>query len=221
MASRHKYDVSHRQNGHWEVKQQRAERVSGYSSGRRMPSNADVSWPGRNTASCSSAARTVASRRNTPTATISFRRRARCAMLVPKYFVQPGQPHPVSEPAFAIPLAAPAPNPWGALLAAGLIVRGICAAVDLFSPQPAPRLRRRLYRAEPVSIADKEYISVRDCWQCVYCGRRVTRGSRHIDHSVSRVNGGTNHLNNLRLACAKCNLAKGPLNSREFRRSFR
>ncbi|MGO8790667.1 MAG: HNH endonuclease [Terriglobia bacterium] len=63
---------------------------------------------------------------------------------------------------------------------------------------------------------DKEYVSRRDGWRCTFCGRRVSRGTRHIDHSVSRANGGTNHLNNLRLACSPCNLKKGSLNARQF-----
>ena len=85
---------------------------------------------------------------------------------------------------------------------------GICALADFLSPQPPPRPRRRRYQAEPVSFADKEYVSVRDGWQCVYCGRWVTRRSRHIDHRVSRINGGTNHVNNLCVACVFCNLSK-------------
>jgi hypothetical protein len=44
------------------------------------------------------------------------------------------------------------------------------------------------------------------------------RRTRHIDHSVSVADGGTDRLNNLRLSCEPCNLLKGALNAREFRR---
>ena len=142
-------------------------------------------------------------------------------MLVPKTFNHWGGVQPFTQPQLLRPVQQlPTPNPWSALLAAGLIIGGIWAAAELFAPQPAPR-RRRKYQAEPLLIADKEYVSVRDGWRCTYCGRRVTRRTRHIDHSVSRANGGTNHLNNLRLSCAPCNLGKGPINSREFIRTFR
>ena len=142
-------------------------------------------------------------------------------MLVPNYFVQSGEHYPVSQPAFPVPLETESPNPWCALLGVGLVLGGLWIAAELFGPQPAPRRRRRRYQSDPVSVDDKDYVSFRDGWQCVYCGRRVSRRNRHIDHRVSRINGGTNHLNNLCLACASCNLSKGPLNSREFIRSFR
>ncbi len=142
-------------------------------------------------------------------------------MLVPKYFIQSGQQFPAHEPAVPIPLNAQPPSPWSALLGVGLVLGGLWLEAELFSPQPAPRRRRRRHQAEPVSIADKEYVSFRDGWRCAYCGRRVSRRNRHIDHRVSRINGGTNHLNNLCLACASCNLSKGPLNTREFNRCIR
>ena len=141
-------------------------------------------------------------------------------VLAPEYFIQSGEQYPVNQPAFPVPLDTPAPSPWSALLGVGLVLGGLWIAAELFSPQPAPRRRPR-YQSDPVSGADKDYVSVRDGWRCTYCGRRVTRGTRHIDHSVSRANGGSNHLNNLRVSCAACNLDKGALNSREFVRSFR
>ncbi len=138
--------------------------------------------------------------------------------MIPEYFIGPdGQIHSI-QPAVFSPqqVSAAAQNPWTALLGAGLVLAAFWALGTLLAPQPTPRRSRRAYTGDPVSIADKEYVSVRDGWRCTYCGKRVTRRTRHIDHSVSRVNGGTNHLNNLRLSCAPCNLSKGPLNSREF-----
>jgi len=39
-------------------------------------------------------------------------------------------------------------------------------------------------------------------------GRTGERGSWHVDHSVPRSKGGTDHLNNLKPACIACNLDK-------------
>lgn len=118
---------------------------------------------------------------------------------------------------FALPPAHP-PNPLAVALAAGAVLVSIGALCGLFDKPPARPGSRR--NTDPVLMADKEYVSARDRWRCTYCARRVTRKNRHIDHSVSRVNGGTNHLNNLRLACAACNLLKGGLNSRQFVRTL-
>jgi len=138
-------------------------------------------------------------------------------MLIPEYFVSAGGQLycAQSEPLAPSGLVAAPPSPWTVLLAAGLVLGTCWTLGTLLDPEPARRPRRR-YTSEPVSISEKEYVSIRDGWRCTYCGRRVTRRTRHIDHSVSRANGGTNHLNNLRLSCAPCNLSKGPLNSREF-----
>ena len=81
------------------------------------------------------------------------------------------------------------------------------------TPKP-PQTRQK--NTAPLEAWKREYVSQRDNWRCRYCGRRVTRRSRHIDHSTSRRNGGTNHLNNLRIACQSCNLSKGALNARQF-----
>src|ERR1700743_3863594 len=101
------------------------------------------------------------------------------------------------------------------LVGTGMLLFGLLGLADMFdsrSPRPAPRRPNN----QPLSPADREYVSTRDGWRCTYCGKRLSRITRHIDHSVSRRNGGTNHLNNLRLACASCNLRKGHLNARQF-----
>ena len=104
----------------------------------------------------------------------------------------------------------------GDILAALAIVGGALYVVSSFLEEPGPRQRTRPYNDSPLRQEDREYVSVRDGWRCTFCGRRVSRRTRHIDHSVSRANGGTNHLNNLRLACSECNLSKGPLNAKQF-----
>lgn len=101
-------------------------------------------------------------------------------------------------------------SPGGVLLGIGLAIGALWLLDQALCP---PRPKRRSLRQ-----TDKEYISFRDGWRCTYCDRRVNRRTRHIDHSVSVANGGTDHLNNLRLACAPCNLLKGAPNAREFQR---
>src|SRR4051794_26147632 len=79
---------------------------------------------------------------------------------------------------------APVPG-WGAGLAiAGVIVGAAWLLAQDFGPRPRPNVVRRRNR-EPLESWKKEYVSERDRWRCTYCQKRVTRGNRHIDHSVS------------------------------------
>jgi hypothetical protein len=118
------------------------------------------------------------------------------------------------------PRIAPAPadrRPSFLDALAGVLLLGLGVwTVGTLLQEPNPRRRPRRYNDAPLPYEDKEYVSRRDGWRCTFCGKRVSRGTRHVDHSVSRANGGTNHLNNLRLACSACNLKKGPLNARQF-----
>ncbi|MBX2914685.1 MAG: hypothetical protein KF856_05345 [Cyclobacteriaceae bacterium] len=50
-------------------------------------------------------------------------------------------------------------------------------------------------------------------------GKTGAKGAWHIEHSVPRACGGTNHLNNLFPACIGCNLDKGIVSSRTARSS--
>jgi hypothetical protein len=106
---------------------------------------------------------------------------------------------------------------WGAISAGEALID---AVAKIISP-PSPRRRRRRPNNQPLSQQTRMEVFSRDRGRCTYCGRRVTRSTAHIDHSVSRVNGGTNHKNNLRTACQYCNLVKGPLNARQFMRIAR
>jgi len=124
---------------------------------------------------------------------------------------KPAVAFPVLRPHLRYPPISPMVKAALYLTGAGLTLYALTKLVE----KPSS-VRNRPINDEPVSDWEREYVSVRDNWRCVYCGVRVTRATRHIDHSVSRVNGGTNHLNNLRLSCRRCNLSKGPLNSRQF-----
>lgn len=48
-------------------------------------------------------------------------------------------------------------------------------------------------------------------------GRERARGAWEVEHSRSRANGGTNHINNLFPACIACNREKGTMQSRSAR----
>lgn len=48
-------------------------------------------------------------------------------------------------------------------------------------------------------------------------GQAGERGAWHVEHSVPRAKGGTNHLNNLNPACISCNLDKGVQTTRAAR----
>ena len=102
-----------------------------------------------------------------------------------------------------------------ALALAGGLLLGAGWAIDQFL-KPEATSKKRPHNREPLEAWKRDYVSMRDGWRCTYCGCRVTRRTRHIDHSRSRRNGGSNHLNNLRTACLLCNLSKGSLNARQF-----
>lgn len=48
-------------------------------------------------------------------------------------------------------------------------------------------------------------------------GQRGKRGAWHVDHSVPRAKGGTDHPNNLKPACISCNLEKSDQTTRTAR----
>jgi 5-methylcytosine-specific restriction endonuclease McrA len=48
-------------------------------------------------------------------------------------------------------------------------------------------------------------------------GNRNTKGAWHIEHSIPKAQGGTDHLNNLLAACIDCNIEKSTLTSRTVR----
>jgi 5-methylcytosine-specific restriction endonuclease McrA len=53
-------------------------------------------------------------------------------------------------------------------------------------------------------------IAQRDGWRCHVCGAGYrTDDPWQIDHRIALANGGTNHINNLRLAHKSCNEGKG------------
>lgn len=59
----------------------------------------------------------------------------------------------------------------------------------------------------PLSKKEKQRVWDHFDSRCAYCGCSIERTSRygHIDHLVSRANGGGNQLGNCVLACKECN----------------
>jgi hypothetical protein len=49
-------------------------------------------------------------------------------------------------------------------------------------------------------------------------GKHSAKGAWHIEHSVAKTRGGTDHLNNLYPACIKCNIEKGTSSTQSIRR---
>lgn len=58
--------------------------------------------------------------------------------------------------------------------------------------------------------ADKRFMVLkRDSFKCVYCGRYAPDVMLHIDHKISRSDGGGDEISNLVTACSQCNIGKG------------
>src|SRR5438552_2951715 len=49
-------------------------------------------------------------------------------------------------------------------------------------------------------------------------GKRNMKGAWHIEHSIPKANGGTNHLNNLFASCICCNHEKGTRHTQTIRK---
>jgi len=63
-----------------------------------------------------------------------------------------------------------------------------------------------------MDIATKEMVRRRAGDRCEYCllHQRNSRFTFHVEHIVARQHGGSDDLDNLALACQRCNLHKGP-----------
>jgi hypothetical protein len=106
----------------------------------------------------------------------------------------------------------------GGIIKIATVFIGIRILAEAFTPEPQspPRRRKLQPNYEPLESWKKSYIRERDEHRCNYCGGYASRG--HVDHKTSRINGGSNRINNLCWACAPCNLTKGRRNAPEFRK---
>lgn len=121
---------------------------------------------------------------------------------------------PITEEEVAVTVIPAPTNPW---LVAGVVLAVLAVVASLATEEPPRRRATRPRNTEPLDRAKRLRVYERDGGVCTYCGEAVYPGKFHVDHSVSRRNGGTNHLNNLRTACPPCNLSKGGLNARQFK----
>lgn len=53
--------------------------------------------------------------------------------------------------------------------------------------------------------------------KCWYCGGDVWFEESHLEHQQPKSRNGKNDMENLVLACARCNLSKGSMNLEEYR----
>lgn len=67
-----------------------------------------------------------------------------------------------------------------------------------------------------ITAADVQYLEQASGGRCFYCATKFGEAGYHIDHYVALSRGGTNYRENLRLACAPCNIAKSDMPAEEF-----
>lgn len=67
-----------------------------------------------------------------------------------------------------------------------------------------------------IKPADIEWLKSAQKGRCFYCCDRLGAAGFQIDHFVPLARGGSNERENLRLACAECNLAKSDKPAAEF-----
>jgi len=77
----------------------------------------------------------------------------------------------------------------------------------------APRKQRRT----GVSRRLRWQVLTRDNFRCRYCGASGDQAELHVDHVISRLDGGTDEIGNLVTACIPCNLGKGGESVRDMR----
>lgn len=101
------------------------------------------------------------------------------------------------------------PSIWDGLVKIFVVVVGVSILVEAAKAILGPQ-----YNDEPLTKRDRDYIRARDREVCLYCSIHAPNG--HVDHRVSRANGGPNDYDNLAWACVSCNCSKGALNDNEF-----
>lgn len=61
----------------------------------------------------------------------------------------------------------------------------------------------------PIASNIREEVEQRDRLKCRYCGKKVKRGQYELDHVIPYSQGGPDAVDNLVIACKKCNRQKG------------
>lgn len=121
--------------------------------------------------------------------------------------------HPVcSYPQLAVYFPKPQPtisdivNTFATGVLIGVGIAAVAGVVEL--------LLTPTYNGRSLNQITRNYIRERDGEICFYCYGHAPNG--HVDHRISRYNGGSNEIHNLTWACVSCNCSKGALNDDEF-----
>jgi 5-methylcytosine-specific restriction endonuclease McrA len=72
-----------------------------------------------------------------------------------------------------------------------------------------------------ISLQDWRSLLARFKFRCAYCGTKLTKRNRSLDHKIPLVRGGTNEISNLVPSCLRCNQRKHSMTAEEFLRSRR
>lgn len=78
------------------------------------------------------------------------------------------------------------------------------------------RLRSRIAGATEGIFSRRDIIE-RDASTCYLCGKICDLDEIHLDHEIPLSRGGAHVAENVRVACAPCNLSKGAMTSAEYR----
>lgn len=95
-------------------------------------------------------------------------------------------------------------------LGLGFIIGGVL----VLTAEAVAKLFRPACNSMPLTARERQFIRERDDEICFYCDNYAPNG--HVDHRVSRYNGGGNEPENLTWACASCNCSKGPMNDSDY-----
>jgi len=88
-----------------------------------------------------------------------------------------------------------------------LCSKGMCRKCWMKSPD---MMAKRACRSTEGSISGRSWKKLMDShsWRCFYCGSKLRRQNRSVDHIVPRSKGGNNALKNLVPCCRSCNSRK-------------
>lgn len=92
----------------------------------------------------------------------------------------------------------------------GIIIGGVL----VLTAEAVAELFRPACNSVPLKAKERQFIRERDDEICFYCDNYSPNG--HVDHRVSRYNGGGNEPENLTWACVSCNCSKGAMNDSDY-----
>src|SRR5579871_2983373 len=72
-----------------------------------------------------------------------------------------------------------------------------------------------------ISLQDWRLLLKRFNFRCFYCGTKLTKRNRSLDHKIPLVRGGTNEISNLVPSCLRCNQRKNRKTAEEYLKTLR